>query len=91
MESRFQDVLTGLITPTALAIGGANTDTAPIPAKTPTESTTTAGTSEYDVNGDGTVDSTDVDVILLAVSAGVTLAKYDVNGDVKVDVKMLSL
>ena len=61
-------------------------NTATTPAKTPTESTTTAGTSEYDVNGDGTVDSTDVDVILLAVSAGVTLAKYDVNGDGKVDV-----
>ena len=47
---------------------------------------TTAGKSKYDINGDGSVNSKDVDAILLAVLAELTDAKYDVNGDGKVDV-----
>ena len=43
--------------------------------------------TKYDLNGDGSVNSTDVELILLAISAGVTLPKYDVNGDTKVDVQ----
>jgi hypothetical protein len=59
------------------------------PAATPTKTdiSTTASTSKYDINGDGTVDSTDVDALLLAVLAELTNAKYDVNGDGAVDVK----
>ena len=59
------------------------------PATTPTTTSTpvSGGGSKYDVNGDGTVDSKDVDAVLLAVSAGLTLAKYDVNGDKNVDIK----
>ena len=59
------------------------------PATTPPTTSTpvSGGGSKYDVNGDGTVDSKDVDAVLLAVSAGLTLAKYDVNGDKNVDIK----
>ena len=59
------------------------------PATTPLTTSTpvSGGGSKYDVNGDGTVDSKDVDAVLLAVSAGLTLAKYDVNGDKNVDIK----
>ena len=79
--SRFQDVLTGLITPTVMAIGDVNTETPSTPRPT-----TTAGTSKYDVNADGSVDSTDVDMLLLAVLAELSDAKYDVNSDGSVDV-----
>ena len=40
----------------------------------------------YDINGDGTVNSKDVDALILAVSSRRTDAKYDVNGDGTVDV-----
>ena len=57
------------------------------PAKTPTtDAEQTASTSKYDINGDGAVDSKDVDALIVAVAAGVTDAKYDVNGDGKVDI-----
>ena len=57
------------------------------PAKTPTtDAEQTAATSKYDINGDGAVDSKDVDALIVAVAAGVTDAKYDVNGDGKVDI-----
>ena len=39
------------------------------------------------VNGDGSVDSKDVDTLLLAVLAELTAEKYDVNGDGAVDAK----
>ena len=75
------DVATGLMTPTAIAIGGANTA-----EETPKSSTPrTANRSKYDINGDGTVDSTDTGLIVLAISTGDTSAKYDVNGDGKVN------
>ena len=79
--SRYQDVATGLMTPTAIAIGGPNSETAEKPPK----SVTTAA-NKYDVNDDGTVDSKDSDALIAAVAAGKTDAKYDVNGDGKVDV-----
>ena len=79
--TRYQDVVTGLVNPTAIAIGGANT------APTPTKSDTpTAAKSKYDINGDGTVDVKDSDAVLAAVVARKTDAKYDVNGDGKVNI-----
>ena len=72
------DVVTGLMAPTALAIGGANTATTPTPAK-PKTPTTVSNPSKYDVNGDGSVDN--VDAGLVIGSLGTTTAKYDVDGD----------
>ncbi len=57
------------------------------PAATSKTGPSTTVSNKYDINGDGSVDSKDVDVILLAVSAGVTIAKHDVNGDKNVDIK----
>ena len=57
-----------------------------IQAPTGTTTTTGSGKGKYDVNGDGKVDVKDSDMLLLAVTAGITDAKYDVNGDGKVDV-----
>ena len=82
-NGRYQDVATGLHTPTALAIGGANTTPDPTPAKT---TTSTPAANKYDVNGDGTVDVKDSDALIVAVAAGITDAKYDVNDDGKVDI-----
>ena len=69
------NVVTGLMAPSALALGVANTADAPPPAATPV----TKDTSVYDVNGDGTVDNTDAG--LVANALGTTDAKYDVNDD----------
>ena len=83
--SKIQNVVDGLGSPGEIVLS--NSIAAPTTATTPTDTTsTTTASNKYDVNGDGSVDSKDVDVILLAVSAGVTTAKYDVNGDGKVDV-----
>ena len=83
--SGIKNVVSGLGSPGELVLS--NSIAAPTTATTPTDTTsTTTASNKYDVNGDGSVDSKDVDVILLAVSAGVTTAKYDVNGDGKVDV-----
>ena len=57
-----------------------------IQAPTGTTTTTGSGKGKYDVNGDGKVDVKDSDMLLLAVTAGITDAKYDVNGDGKVDI-----
>ena len=81
---KIQNVVDGLGMPGDMVLS--NSITAPAePAKTPTKSTTTAA-NKYDVNGDGTVDSKDVDAIVVAVAAGLADAKYDVNGDGKVDI-----
>ena len=50
--------------------------------------TTTAGKSKYDINGDGIVNSKDVDVLIFALTDGgaETDAEFDVNGDGTVDV-----
>ena len=82
-NGKYQDVVTGLSTSTALAIGRANTATAATPT---TPATKTTAANKYDVNGDGTVDVKDSDALIVAVAAGITDAKYDVNGDGKVDI-----
>ena len=83
--SKIQNVVDGLGMPGDMVLS--NSLKAPT-AATPTEkvSTSTASTSKYDVNGDGTVDSKDSDALIVAVAAGITDTKYDVNGDGKVDV-----
>ena len=74
--SQFQDLVTGLMSPGAVAVGGANVAT-PTPTQTPQPGTTAK--SQYDVNGDGTVDN--VDAALVAGASGTNNAAYDVNGD----------
>ena len=81
-RSKFQDVVTGLIAPGAIAVGGANVAT-PTTTTTPRQPTTVA--SKYDVNNDGTVDTTDVGIVVAAVLSGSQQASLDVNGDGKVD------
>ena len=76
------DVVTGLMTPIALAIGGANTATKPT---TPT----LAAKPNYDVDGSGTVDNADLFLVSLAV--GTDNAQYDVNGDGTVNDKDIAL
>ena len=64
--SMIKNVVEGLISPSKLAIGGANTET----TTTAKKATTPAkkDNAKYDVNGDGTVDNADTDASL--VSAG---------------------
>ena len=62
-----------------------NSITASKATVTVTSETSTAK-EKYDVNGDGTVDSKDVDAILVALAAGSTDTKYDVDGNGKVDI-----
>ena len=81
-RSKFQDIVTGLMSPGALAIGGANVAT-PAQPQTPQQPTTVK--SKYDVNNDGTVDTTDVGIVVAAVLSGSQQASLDVNGDGKVD------
>ena len=75
------NVVTGLGNPGDMV--SSNSITAP--AATPPTTTTTAS-KKYDVNGDGSVDSKDVDAIIVAVAAKITDAKYDVTGDGTVDI-----
>ena len=83
--SKIQNVVDGLGSPGDMVLS--NSITAPVATTTTTPTTPTAsGSNNYDVNGDGTVDSKDVDALIVAVAAGVTDAKYDVNGDGKVDI-----
>ena len=79
--SRIQNVVDGLGMPGDMVLS----NSIKAPTTTAVKSTTTAGKNKYDLNGDGTVDNTDVDVLIVAISGGVTSAKYDVNGDGKVD------
>ena len=76
--SRGEKVVEGLISPSALAIGGANTETT---ATTTKKATTSAkkDNAAYDVNSDGTVDNTDASLVAAAMNTSNT--KYDVNGD----------
>ena len=80
------DVVTGLMTPTALAIGGANTAT---PTPTASPETTPRSEPNYDVDGSGTVDN--VDLFLVSLAVGTNNATYDVNGDGTVDAKDIAL
>ena len=79
--SGIRNVVSGLGSPGDMVLS--NSISAPVATTT---TTTTVGKSKYDVNGDSTVDSKDVDAIVVAVAAGLTDAKYDVNGDGKVDI-----
>ena len=84
--SYIQTVADGLGMPGDMVISNSIKAPAATPT-TPTTTTPTASGSKYDLNGDGSVDSTDVELLLLAISAGVTLPKHDVNGDTKVDIQ----
>ena len=79
-----KNVVEGLISPSKLAIGGANTAT----TTTAKKATTPAkkDNAKYDVDGDGSVNNADSDAITVAIAAGATDAKYDVNGDGTVNV-----
>ncbi len=79
--SGIKNVVTGLISPSQLVIGGANTDTEMV-MKQPTQPAK-KDTSAYDVNGDGTVDNTDAS--LVAAAMGTSEAKYDVDRSGTVD------
>ena len=81
-RSKFQDVVTGLMAPGAVAVGGVNVAT---PQQQPTPQQPTTVKSKYDVNNDGTVDTTDVGIVVAAVLSGSNQASLDVNGDGKVD------
>ena len=82
--SMIKNVVEGLISPSKLAIGGANTAT----TTTAKKATTPAkkDNAKYDVDGDGSVNNADSDAITVAIAAGATDAKYDVNGDGTVNV-----
>ena len=80
---KIQNVVDGLGNPGDMVLS--NSIEAPVAGGTPSGSGTT-DSNKYDVNGDGSVDSKDVDALIVAVAAGVTDAKYDVNGDGKVDI-----
>ena len=73
---KLQKVVTGLMAPGAVAVGGENVDT---PSQQQGSRDTTTAKSKYDVNGDGTVDN--VDAALVAGASGTNNAAYDVNGD----------
>ena len=81
--SGIHNVARGLGMPSDMVIS--NSITAPAATAT-TTTTTTGSTSKYDVNDDGTVDSQDVDAILVALAAGSTDTKYDVDGSGTVDI-----
>ena len=75
--SRIKNVVEGLISPSKLAIGGANTET----TTTAKKATTPArkDNAKYDVNGDGKVDNVDASLVASGLDTG--NAKYDVNSD----------
>ena len=75
--SGIKNVVEGLISPSKIAIGGANTET----TTTAKKATTPAkkDNAKYDVNGDGKVDNTDASLVASGLDTG--NAKYDVNSD----------
>ena len=82
--SGIRNVVTGLGMPGDMVLS----NSIKAPTEAPEKSTTiAAGKSKYDINGDGSVDDKDVDMLLLAVLSELTAAKYDVNGDGSVDAK----
>ena len=72
--SRIKNVVEGLISPSKIVIGGANTETT-VKAATPAKK----DNATYDVNGDGTVDNVDASLVASGLDTG--NAKYDVNSD----------
>ena len=82
---KIQNVVEGLGNPGDMVLS--NSIEAPVAGGTSSSSGSgTTASNKYDINGDGSVDSMDVDALIVAVAAGVTDAKYDVNGDGKVDI-----
>ena len=75
--SRIKNVVEGLISPSKIAIGGANTETATTTAKAATPAK--KDNAKYDVNGDGKVDNVDASLVASGLDTG--NAKYDVNSD----------
>ena len=78
--SMIKNVVEGLISPSKIAIGGANMAVATIAKKATTPAK--KDNAKYDVNGDGTVDNTDASLVSAGFDTG--NAKLDVNGDGKV-------
>ena len=74
--SNVEDLVTGLDRPSGIAIVMSSL----------VNPTTKPTIVKEDVNGDGTVDSKDIDALINAIIDGLTDAKYDVNGDGTVDV-----
>ena len=73
--SMIKNVVEGLISPSKIAIGGANTETE-VMTRQPTAKKDNA---KYDVNGDGKVDNVDASLVASGLDTGD--AKYDVNDD----------
>ena len=79
-----KDIATGLMNPGSIALGTAAVEEEPVVEQTTQRrQQTQTDNSQYDVNGDGSVDN--IDVTLVAVALGSSNAKYDVNGDGSVD------
>ena len=64
--SMIKNVVEGLISPSKIAIGGANMAVATIKATTPAKK----DNAKYDVNGDGTVDNTDASLVAAGFDTG---------------------
>ena len=77
------DVVTGLMRPGAIALGGTVPDEPVVERTTPTIETTTKTHSPYDVNSDGRVDN--ADARLVAYALGTDNLDYDVNSDGEVN------
>ena len=84
--SKIQNVVDGLGMPGDMVLSNSIKET-PVATTKDTPKSSTTASNKYDVNGDGSVDSKDVDTLVLAVLADLTAAKYDVNGDGAVDAK----
>ncbi len=67
---KIEKIVDGLGNPGDMVLS--NSITAPAKAPT-TDAEQTASTSKYDINGDGSVDSKDVDALIVAVAAGVRM------------------
>ena len=85
--SVIQQVVSGLGKPGDMVLSNSITEPS---AETPSKKTTTSN-AKYDVNGDGTVDDQDANLLAEAISNGSTDTKYDVNGDGKVNFDDLQL
>ena len=77
------DVVTGLMRPGAIALGGTVPDESVVERTMPTIETTTKTHSPYDVNSDGRVDN--ADARLVAYALGTDNLDYDVNSDGEVN------
>ena len=77
------DVVTGLMRPGAIVLGGTVPDEPVVEETMPTIETTTMPHSPYDVNSDGRVDN--ADARLVAYALGTDNLDYDVNSDGEVN------